>query len=501
MSFCKIFIPYLHAIQIFVVNFSQKLFNAPLIMTKQILLLLALLVGGTSTAQPWVDKKFNITADTGLIYGKATDFSGRSVVLRLDVTYPTNDLVSIAGRPLMIVIHGGAFIAGSRKDATIVNMMQDFARRGYVTVSVQYRLGLYHANKEIGSIIPGRNCVNAADTLEWYRAVYRGMQDVKGAIRYMVNQKSVYNIDPQKVFIVGESAGGFAALAATFLDMPDEKPFQAGNIDPATKPIDFYLGCVQQLGISSYQNANLERPDLGTIAGSMNPLQEPYRIRGVGSLYGAMMTNWLDSHPDPDHIPVLFMFHQPNDLVVPYGTQKAFQGVSDCGVAIGNFPIINNPYVSGGFGIKKKIDAMVAAGQKAPRYRFETTNNTADCLGQVLDPSKTGHALDNYTLRTQQMAQFFAETVLNVAVDAPSTQGLKLYPNPVLDRLYIDFETLTRVEELVLFDVTGRRVLQQHDLGLINQWHLARSTEWPKGIYGLWIRTDKGSHTLKIMMD
>jgi acetyl esterase/lipase len=470
-------------------------------MKKQVSLLLAMLTIFGLSAQRWVDKQFNITADTGLIYGNVTDFFGRSMDLRLDVTYPTNDLITTAGRPLMIVIHGGAFIAGSRKDASIVNIMKDFAQRGYVTASIQYRLGLYHANKEIGSIIPGRSCVNAADTLEWYRAVYRSMQDVKGAIRYMVGQKWKYNIDPQRIFLVGESAGGFAALAATFLDMPDEKPFQADNILPAPKPIDFYLSCVQQLAISSYQMANLNRPDLGSIDGPLNPLQEPYRIRGVGSLYGAMMTQWLDRHKDPDQIPVLFMFHQPNDLVVPYGTQKAFQGISDCGVGIGNFPIINNPYISGSFGIKKKIDAMTAAGQKTPKYRFETTNNTADCLGQTLDPSKTGHALDNYTLRTQQMAQFFAETVLNSAVDAPAVNGLKAYPNPVIDHLYIDFEENTHVDEIALFDMAGRRIWQQLSVGLLKQWQLPRQPEWPKGLYGLLIRTDRGSQTLKIMMD
>ena len=67
-------------------------------------------------------------------------------------------------------------------------------------------------------------CLNMADSAEWYRGNYRGMQDCRGAIRYMISNKDQFNIDPNNVFLIGESAGGFITMASAYLD--DESIFR-----------------------------------------------------------------------------------------------------------------------------------------------------------------------------------------------------------------------------------------------------------------------------------
>ena len=43
-------------------------------------------------------------------------------------------------RAAVVVVHGGAFVGGSKTAPTCVLLAQDLARRGYVGVSINYRL-------------------------------------------------------------------------------------------------------------------------------------------------------------------------------------------------------------------------------------------------------------------------------------------------------------------------------------------------------------------------
>ena len=43
-------------------------------------------------------------------------------------------------RPLIILAHGGSFIAGVRANPSMVSLGEAFAKRGYVVASISYRL-------------------------------------------------------------------------------------------------------------------------------------------------------------------------------------------------------------------------------------------------------------------------------------------------------------------------------------------------------------------------
>ncbi len=95
--------------------------------------------------------------------------------LLCDIYEPCGDAET--ERPLLVVIHGGAWAGGNKRD--MAPYCHQMALRGYVVVSISYRL----------SITPNLLCWNAElDENKFFRAFYRAMQDAKAAVRYFPGQ-------------------------------------------------------------------------------------------------------------------------------------------------------------------------------------------------------------------------------------------------------------------------------------------------------------------------
>jgi acetyl esterase/lipase len=124
-----------------------------------------------------------------------------SQVLR-DVTYCTNDGVDLkmdaffpwkpAGpSPVIMFVHGGGWVAGTKTGTPGMSYFLDLARRGYTTFSIDYRL---------------------APTYTFPANIV----DVKCAVRHIRANAGEYNIDPNRVGAWGASAGGhLVALLGT----------------------------------------------------------------------------------------------------------------------------------------------------------------------------------------------------------------------------------------------------------------------------------------------
>lgn len=95
-----------------------------------------------------------------------------------------------AGRPVMVFIHGGGFVIGS-KDAA-VHDGSAFARSGVVCVAINYRLGI-----EGFLPVPG-----APTNL--------GLRDMLFALRWVQDNIAAFGGDPGNVTVFGESAGAMA---------------------------------------------------------------------------------------------------------------------------------------------------------------------------------------------------------------------------------------------------------------------------------------------------
>lgn len=192
-------------------------------MKNTLLFLLLLLLGAGPTAQAQVDTTrgryfqpifANVTVTPNVIYGSAQRYDGSTQTLLMDIYQPTGD--TEARRPVIVFAHQGGFLAGSRTDAYMVNICTRMARLGYITASIEYRLGFPIS----GFGVP-------ADTPQVAKAAIRGMQDLRAAVRFFRKDAAttnLYGVNSGYIAAGGSSAGAFMALEIGYLDKTSEVP-------------------------------------------------------------------------------------------------------------------------------------------------------------------------------------------------------------------------------------------------------------------------------------
>jgi acetyl esterase/lipase len=147
----------------------------------------------------YVDTVFNAaTTQTGITYGASVPAGGTSPApLLLDLYTPTGDTAS--ARPVLVWIHGGGFVSGTRTDGQIPRLARSMALRGYVSVSISYRLRSPTAFN--------------ADPMSGIRDA---VHDARAAVRWVRANRSALKLDTARIAVVGSSAGGITALFAAY---------------------------------------------------------------------------------------------------------------------------------------------------------------------------------------------------------------------------------------------------------------------------------------------
>ena len=157
-----------------------------------------------------------IEKTANVAYATAPGRSGQQTLL-LDIYRPAGDTVT--KRPLFIGAYGGAFIFGS-KDGTYdpaYEMTQYYAKRGYVTAMINYRL---LASGTCTGVNPNDACRKAA---------IAGIEDGAAAVRYLRANADRYGIDPDRISFGGDSAGGIIAAG---VGVTSEKTPETNNSTP-----------------------------------------------------------------------------------------------------------------------------------------------------------------------------------------------------------------------------------------------------------------------------
>ena len=232
----------------------------------------------------YIDEVFNNVDKTeDVVYGNAPDlpfiflfeWNTFDIDLDMDIYEPSGD--TLAARPVIIFIHTGAFFSGHNELDDVVDLSIAAAKRGYVSVNINYRLGL-----------------NILSSYSGERAVFRGVQDASAAIRYLKEFHQELRIDPENIFIWGTSAGSFIGLHLAFSE-EEERPE------------------------STYGNNS--DPDLGCIDCEGNDYEHSSRPDALVSCWGAIGDlDWIDSEND---IPTI-MFHGTSDPIVPFNAGFPF---------------------------------------------------------------------------------------------------------------------------------------------------------------------------------
>lgn len=217
---------------------------------KKLILLIACAVAFSSAAERYKDRMFDVSVQRDVVYASGvkhlktantllslynayaksdggmpvylyeneTDLT--TVDLHMDIYQPKKDKEK--KRPAVLVMHGGAFAAGSKNDYDqhTVTYCDSLAARGYVTVAVQYRLGITAMVK---------NKALTIDSLDFSRTVYRGIQDVRAAVRYVRMHADELGVDPGRIYLIGNSAGAILTLENIYMDKDSEIPPAAKN--------------------------------------------------------------------------------------------------------------------------------------------------------------------------------------------------------------------------------------------------------------------------------
>jgi acetyl esterase len=137
---------------------------------------------GSATVEPYLPA--GISIQRGLHYG-----SGRDAVL--DLFRPAQAQGPL---PVVVWVHGGGFVAGSRAD--LYNYLQVFAARGFVAIAMDYTLAP--------------------------RARFpTPVRQTNEALAYILANAHRFQIDPTRIFLAGDSAGAqIAAQSALAISDP-----------------------------------------------------------------------------------------------------------------------------------------------------------------------------------------------------------------------------------------------------------------------------------------
>jgi len=208
-----------------------------------------------------------------VIYGQNVSIGGENIDLKMDIYEPWEDTLS--SRPVVFIVHGGGFTNGSKSKARFVRLSRKYARKGYISVSIDYRL--YDLD-------------HAPDSFLLKDAVVRGMGDLKAAMRYMFEDAivgNIYKVDTGNFFLCGVSAGAIIANTTAYLDDIDEADEQMEQI------------IISHGGMQGNSSSNTQyKPDIKAVFNSS------------GGLFGYSCIDEED--------PSLISIHCPADTIMPY---------------------------------------------------------------------------------------------------------------------------------------------------------------------------------------
>ena len=160
----------------------------------------------------------DITYAEGLSHDSWNSANTAVVPLLMDSYVPDNDLQN---RPLLMLIHGGAFTGGSKQQEALVDIANYYASRGFVVFSIDYRL------RDHKGTIPQEWIDATSDAapanLDQLYAMYPAHRDAKAALRWIVANADNYNINTDYITVGGGSAGAITSIGIGVSELGDYK--------------------------------------------------------------------------------------------------------------------------------------------------------------------------------------------------------------------------------------------------------------------------------------
>ncbi len=472
----------------------------------------------------YLDETFStVKVDTSVIYswnyGYGTGFT-RLDSLVMDVYRPEGDLAT--NRPLILLGHNGSFLpeiyshflAGlcfnGRKDSSMVELCKRFARRGYVAVSFDYRLG-WNAT--------ANDQVTKSKTI--IQAVYRAMQDSKSLVRYFKNDfanGNQWGIDTSKITIGGTNSGAYVALAAGSLNDPAE----LNNI----KFMDIHGSYVKQDTTGDFDG-------FGGVQNHDNYPGISSKFQCVLALGGAVGdTSWIQVGEPP-----VIAFQGVSEEGTPYNTAVVTTTTNDPIIEVsgsGDFmPVViargnNNVFLTNnflqgppnrnGFGVQTvSLEGLYPFyGQYFEPWNWydPTCYTNSQQMQNLSDPSNSAN------WATPQKGNRYIDTIMGYALprlyklfidhnlttwnginEVKEEARVAVYPNPASSEIYLSVgDGQKPISEVHLLDITGRLVSAASTGSAFNKTMDVSTLN--NGIYVVLVKlTDGTSATHKVVIE
>ncbi|MDB4919303.1 alpha/beta hydrolase [Mucilaginibacter sp.] len=302
-------------------------------MFKQSILIVGLLSVSLFTkaqAVKYKDIVFNDITKTKDLSYSPNDSSGKRNAHLFDLYQPASD--KSAGRALIIWMHGGGFKFGSREAKGIQLWSKTFAQRGYVCAAISYTLS---------KKFPVFNF----DELK--RSCYYAVLDAKLAVTYFKEHFKEYNIDPDKIILAGNSAGGMIALDAAY-------------------------------------SSNYELAKLAGITDANSDKKELLKVAGVINLWGGIFDlNWLKNN----RVPVVNIYGSKDGTVSPTHQDTPLYGGDDIHKKAEALGIPNELKVFEGYSheLQRHFNPIFSGGENTQRRWLEAGQFAADFMYHQLN--------------------------------------------------------------------------------------------------------------------
>ncbi|HEY6697921.1 MAG TPA: carboxylesterase family protein, partial [Acidimicrobiales bacterium] len=162
-----------------------------------------------SSGKRYIDPVFDeVEVTHDVVYRDTVDAHGNPVRLTLDVYEPAGDTAS--QRPAVAWMHGGWFADGDKAD--MADYAEAFARRGYVAVSMEYRMR------------PALHCCPTRDAIGITEALVDGREDAMAGLEWLHQHAADYRIDARAIAVGGDGAGAANAFGLAFTAEPPDHP-------------------------------------------------------------------------------------------------------------------------------------------------------------------------------------------------------------------------------------------------------------------------------------
>ncbi len=501
--------------------------------------------------QRYLNEVFStVTKTSNVIYGNNISVLTSTPVaadITMDVYEPTGDIAT--ARPLVLVLHTGSFLpaiangqaTGSKTDSAVVEMCTRFAKKGYVAVAADYRLGW--------NAISGSQDVRTGTLLQ---AVYRAIQDAKNCVRYFKNDRATantYKIDTGRIAIGGLGSGGYVALAYASLNQTTE--LQLGKfLDNSTIPPTPYV--VQ----SVYGNfdgtdstwAPGTPPILMNIPNYANYSSDIQMVFNIGGAVGDI--SWINAGEVP--VVALQCTQDPNApyetgaVIVPTTGQFVVEASGSHDVieriqldTIDNNAIFNNslfndvytthantlnggleglyPFVTPAPGSNTCLDGSTESEQGSPwdwwdeayfiaaynAYSGTTNGSIVNCKQKLSNPDMSATKGRLYIDTIQGYVAPRMVCALDLPGCTPNPAGVKenagvsnlnIFPNPASSAIHFTAKG-NAIQTVELYDVTGRMVKQVSGLNVME--YTIQRDGLTSGLYITKIKLNKGGIVTK----